>query len=163
MPSTNVATNLDESTVIAVQLEGSYEFNVARDKIWQALNDPNVLARAAPGVESLDEEGEDRFRATLKLNVGPVSGTFEGTAEIRDRTEGEALTLYMQGEGGPGGVEATGKIHLSDQDGGTKLDYTGDAQITGTLAGVGGRLVNSVAKKMANQFFKQIEKEAQAL
>lgn len=146
-----------------MQVDGSYEFDAPRAKVWQALTDPDALARAAPGVESLEEESEDRFRATLKLNVGPVSGTFEGTAEIRDRTEQEALTLYMQGEGGPGGVEATGHIQLADQNGGTKLDYTGDAQITGTLAGVGGRLVGSVAKKLANQFFQQIEKEAQAL
>lgn len=143
-----------------MKIEGRHEITAPRERVWQLLNDPEVLARCTPGVTSMVPDGEDRYRASLKLGIGPVRGTFEGHLEMSDRREPEAMVLDVAGSGGPGGVRARGEITLEDRGDTTVIHYLGEPQLTGRLAAVGARLLSGVAKKMAAQFFERLEREA---
>jgi uncharacterized protein len=143
-----------------MKIEGSHTLSVPRDKVWRMLQDPGVLAQATPGVEKLEATGDDRYKATLKLGVGPVRGTFSGNLAVTDKTPPEAMTLNVDGQGGPGGIRAQGRIRLEQQGDKTVVHYEGEPQISGRLAAVGGRLMSGVAKKMAAQFFESLERQA---
>ena len=145
-----------------MKVEGTYTFAAAREKVWALLNDPGVLARVTPGVKTLDPQGGDTYKATIELGVGPVKGTYDGKVSITDKTPPERMTLRVEGGGRPGTIRATGELRLEEQDGRTVVSYTGDAQITGLIASVGHRLIGGVARQMAGEFFKGVEKELQS-
>ena len=144
-----------------MKLSGSHTIAAPRDKVWKMLQDPDVLAKATPGVKALEQEQEDNYRATLELGIGPVRGTFEGHVAIADKNEPEAMTLNVEGQGGPGGVKALGRLRLEDQGDKTVIHWEGEPQMSGRIAAVGGRLVGGVAKKMAGQFFSSVDEQAQ--
>ncbi len=143
-----------------MKIEGSHTLAVPQDKVWRMLQDPEVLAKATPGVETLEATGEDRYKATLKLGIGPVKGTFSGNLAVSEKTEPSLMTLNMDGQGGPGGIRAQGRLKLEAQGEQTVVHYEGEPQISGRLAAVGTRLLSGVAKKMAGQFFESIEAQA---
>ena len=145
-----------------MKVEGTYTLAAAREKVWAVLNDPGVLARVTPGVKTLDPQGGDTYKATIELGVGPVKGTYDGKVSITDKTPPERMTLRVEGGGRPGTIRATGELRLEEQDGKTVVSYTGDAQITGLIASVGHRLIGGVARQMAGEFFKGVEKELQS-
>jgi len=145
-----------------MKVEGTYTFAAAREKVWALLNDPGVLARVTPGVKTLDPQGGDTYKATIELGVGPVKGAYDGKVSITDKTPPERMTLRVEGGGRPGTIRATGELRLEEQDGKTVVSYTGDAQITGLIASVGHRLIGGVARQMAGEFFKGVEKELQS-
>lgn len=145
-----------------MKVVGSHVIAAPRERIWQLLNNPEVLARCTPGVTRMVPDGEDRYLATLKLGVGPVRGTFEGYLEVSDKYEPETMILEVAGNGGPGGVRARGEITLAPDGNGTVVHYQGEPQLSGRLATVGARLLTGIAKKMAGQFFSQLEEEALA-
>jgi carbon monoxide dehydrogenase subunit G len=145
-----------------MKVEGTYTFAAAREKVWALLNDPGVLARVTPGVKTLDPQGGDTYKATIELGVGPVKGTYDGKVSITDKTPPERMTLRVEGGGRPGTIRATGELRLEEQDGKTVVSYTGDAQIAGLIASVGHRLIGGVARQMAGEFFKGVEKELQS-
>ena len=118
-----------------------------------------MLARAAPGVTEMTVEREGFYRAVLELGIGPVKGRFEGHLEITEQQEPEAMTLSVDGKGGPGGVKGIGRLELEEAAGNTIIYYEGEPQIYGRLASVGARLITGVAKKMAGQFFSHLEQE----
>jgi len=142
-----------------MKVEGTYTFAASRQKIWALLNDPGVLARVTPGVTALTPQGPDTYKATLELAVGPVKGAYDGKVSITDKTPPERMILQVEGGGKPGTIRATGELHLDEQDGRTVVRYSGDAQITGLIASVGHRLIGGVARQLADQFFKGVEKE----
>lgn len=144
-----------------MKIAGTHTVSAPREVIWRLLNDPEVLARATPGVQGMEVEGEDRYRATMQLGVGPVKGSFAGHIAVTDKREPESLTLALDGSGGPGGVKAVGHLRLEAQGERTVIHYEGEPRISGRLAAVGSRLLSGVAKKLAGQFFSNLEKEAQ--
>jgi carbon monoxide dehydrogenase subunit G len=123
------------------------------------LNDPQVLARATPGVKTLVPDGEDRFKAELELGLGPVRGVFSGHVEVRDKQEPSDLTLRVDGSGGVGGVRAEGKLRLEEVGQETLVHYQGSALVVGTLAAVGSRLFSGMARKLAAEFFENLRRE----
>ena len=145
-----------------MKVEGSYTFAAPREKIWALLNDPAVLARATPGVKALTPQGPDIYKATIEVAVGPVKGAYDGTVSITDKVPPERMTLRVEGGGRPGTIRATGELRLAEQDGRTVVTYTGDAQVTGLVASVGHRLMGGVARQMAGEFFKAVERELAA-
>ncbi len=145
-----------------MKVEGTYTLPAPRQRVWELLNDPAVLARATPGVKQLDPLGNDTFRATIELGIGPVKGAYEGQVSISDRVPPERLTLKVEGGGRAGTIKAAGELRLAEQDGQTVVTYTGDAQVTGLIASVGHRLIGGVAKQMAGEFFKALERELHA-
>ena len=143
-----------------MKLQGSHTIAAPREQVWKMLQDPDVLAKATPGVKSMAQESEDLYKATLELGIGPVKGTFEGHVEISAKQEPEAMTLNVEGQGGPGGVKAQGRLRLEEQDGKTVIHWEGEPRMSGRIAAVGGRLVGGVAKKMAGQFFESVNAQA---
>ena len=146
-----------------MQLQGEYVIHAPRDRVWQLLNDPAVLARITPGVTALIPDGDDRYKATFVVALGPFKNTFNGQVEVADKQPPEAMTLKVQARGPGGGVAATGRITLREdesQPGATRVSWTGEPQLSGMLATVGGRLVQGASKSQAEQFFASLEREA---
>ena len=143
-----------------MKLTGSHTISASREKVWQMLPDPDVLAKATPGVQSMEQEREDSYKATLELGIGPVRGTFDGHVEIADKQEPETMTLNVEGQGGPGGVKAQGKLRLEEQGDATVIHWEGEPQMSGRIAAVGARLVGGVAKKMAGEFFSSVDEQS---
>ncbi len=142
-----------------MKVEGTYVLPAPRERIWALLNDPAVLARVTPGVKELTPAGPDSYAAALEVGVGPVKGTYSGRVSITEKTPPERMTLRVEGGGRPGTIRATGELHLEEQDGRTAIRYVGDAQVTGVVASVGHRLMSGVARQMAGEFFKGLERE----
>lgn len=142
-----------------MKVEGTYTLPAPRQKVWALLNDPKVLARATPGVKQLDPAGADTYKATIELGIGPVKGTYAGQVSIADKVPPERMRLVVEGGGKAGTIRASGELQLSDQGSATLVTYSGDAQVTGLIASVGHRLIGGVAKQMAVEFFKALERE----
>lgn len=145
-----------------MQLSGTHRLALSRPRVWQLLNDPQVLARATPGVKTLVPDGEDRFRAELELALGPIRGVFGGNVEVRDKKEPSDLTLRVQGNGTVGGIRAEGKLRLEEDGQETVVHYQGNALVAGTLAAVGSRLFSGMARKLAAEFFENLQREGSA-
>jgi carbon monoxide dehydrogenase subunit G len=145
-----------------VQIQGEHLIHASRDHVWHLLNDPAVLARITPGVTSLVPDGDDRYKATITVALGPVKGAFQGLIEVTDKRPPEAMTLKLQVRGPGGGMAAIGRLTLHEAETGThatRVEWSGEPQLMGLLATVGGRLVQGTAKTQADQFFTQLERE----
>jgi carbon monoxide dehydrogenase subunit G len=139
-----------------MKLEGSYDVSAPRQKVWDAFLDPKQLKKAIPGCEKLEALGADEFKATLKIGVAAVKGTFEGKVRLSDRQKPDSYRLAAEGSGGPGFVKADTVITLTDIEGGTRVSYSADVQVGGLIAGVGQRMLGGVSKMMADQFFNKM-------
>jgi carbon monoxide dehydrogenase subunit G len=142
-----------------MKLEGSYEVKAPRQKVWSAFLDPEMLRKAIPGCEKLELTGPDEYKATLKIGVAAVKGTFEGKVRLADKKPPESYRLSAEGSGGPGFVRSDTVITLSDIDGGTRVSYSADVQVGGLIAGVGQRMLGGVSKMMADQFFNRMSEQ----
>ena len=139
-----------------MKLEGSYEVPVPRERVYAAFLDPEVLRQAIPGCEKLEAIGNGEYKATMKIGVAAVKGTFEGKVRLLDKKAPDSYRLAAEGSGGPGFVRADTLITLSDAEGGTRVSYSADVQIGGLIAGVGQRMLGGVSKMMADQFFNRM-------
>ncbi len=142
-----------------MKIEGEHLLPAGRDRVWAALNDPEVLARTVPGLKQLAPTGNDTYDATIELSIGPVHSTYQGRARITDKNYPEKMTLTVEGGGRPGTIKAAGTLMLEARDAATFVSYTGDVQMTGILMSVGHRLFGGVAKQLAGVFFKALERE----
>jgi carbon monoxide dehydrogenase subunit G len=136
-----------------MKLEGSYDVSAPRQKVWDAFLDPERLRQAIPGCEKLEALGNDEYKATMKVGVGGVKGTFEGKVRLSDKKPPESYRMSVEGTGGPGFVRGDTLISLSDTAGGTRVAYTADLQVGGLIASVGQRMLGGVSKMMADKFF----------
>ena len=131
---------------------------IAADKetVWQGLNDPEILRRAIPGCEELQTVGENAFKAIVTTRIGPVSARFEGQVSLSDLNPPHGYTLSGGGSAGPmGNARGAAKVKLETVAEGTKLTYEVDAEITGKIAQLGARLIQSTAGVLAGQFFRK--------
>jgi len=141
----------------AMKLEGTYEVPAPRKKVWAAFQDPKVLKKAIPGCEKLEAVGPDEYKATMKVGVGGVKGTFEGKVTLSDKQPPDSYKMAVEGSGGPGFIRGATIITLTDQDGGgTRVSYTADLQVGGLIASVGQRMLGGVSKMMADKFFNRM-------
>ena len=139
---------------MAMTMTGEVTLPAERPKVWALLNDPEVLKSAIPGCESLERTGENGFAAVVKTKIGPVSATFRGKVELSDIVPLVGYTIKGEGEGGVAGFAKGGaKVSLADASGGTLLRYDVEATVGGKIAQLGARLVDGVAKNMADKFF----------
>lgn len=139
-----------------MKLEGSYEIPVPRQKVWDAFLDPEILRQAIPGCEKLEALGADEYKATMKIGVGAVKGTFEGKVRLSDLRPPDSYRMAVDGSGGPGFVRGDTIMTLSESGHGTKVAYSADVQVGGLIAGVGQRMIGGVSKMMADQFFNKM-------
>jgi uncharacterized protein len=143
-----------EGTFMAMTMTGEVTLPAERPKVWALLNDPETLKAAIPGCQSLEKTGENGFAAVVKMRIGPVSATFKGKVELSDIVPLVGYTIKGEGEGGIAGFAKGGaKVSLADAPGGTLLHYDVDATVGGKIAQLGSRLIDGVAKNMADKFF----------
>ena len=141
-----------------MKIHGTHLINVARDQVFAALIDPQILQRCIPGCESLEQTADNTYVATMKAGVGAVKGTFKGTVRLEDIQAPSHYRMIVEGKGGPGFVKGTGEINLVESGGGTAITYAGDMQVGGVIAGVGQRMIEAAAKMLAGKFFSELEK-----
>src|SRR5439155_13042063 len=135
-----------------MKIEGAHDIPAPRQKVWEAFLDPDRLRQAIPGCEKLEAVGNDEYKATMKIGVAAVKGTFEGKVRITEQKPPESYRLAVEGSGAPGFVRGDTVITLADSNGGTRVSYAADVQIGGLIAGVGQRMSGGGSKMMADQF-----------
>lgn len=137
-----------------MDLKGEYQIPAPRGRVWDMLNDPAVLRECIPGCESLEGSPAEGFTARVTTKVGPVKATFTGTVTLSNLNPPESYRIAGEGKGGVAGFAKGGAdVHLAENGAGTVLTYTANAQVGGKLAQLGSRLIDSTAKKLADQFF----------
>jgi uncharacterized protein len=143
-----------EETFMAMTMTGEATLPAARPKVWALLNDPAVLKACIPGCESLEKTGDNGFAAVAKMRIGPVAATFKGKVVLSDIVPNVGYTITGEGEGGVAGfAKGAAKVSLADVEGGTLLHYDVEANVGGKIAQLGSRLIDGVAKNMADKFF----------
>ncbi|MGH9387083.1 MAG: CoxG family protein [Vicinamibacterales bacterium] len=142
-----------------MKIAASSSVRADRDRVFAALLDPEVLQRCIPGCESLTPTGPDAYKATLKIGVAGLKGTYGGTVSIRDRRQPESMTLVFDGKGGPGFVRGSAVITLVSELPITRAVCDTDVHIGGVIAAVGSRLVEAAAKKLVEDFFARLSDE----
>ncbi|MBJ6126103.1 SRPBCC family protein [Microvirga splendida] len=144
---------------MAMTMQGEVALPADRATVWAALNDPEVLKAAIPGCQELEKISDTEFQAVAKVSVGPVKATFKGGVNLTDLDPPNGYTISGEGQGGVAGWAKGGaKVRLEDMEGGTKLIYDVEANVGGKIAQLGGRLINGVAKKYADEFFANFAK-----
>ncbi|TDD39442.1 carbon monoxide dehydrogenase [Actinomadura sp. KC06] len=145
-----------------MQLTGSATVAAPLARVWDALQDPAVLARTIPGCRSLEETGPDTYRMTVTAGVASIQGTYVGRVELADPDPPRSFVLRARGQGAPGTVDATVRVRLTGGDGSTRIDYDADAVVGGMVGGVGQRMLGGVAKRTAGEFFAAVERDLTA-
>ncbi|MEH6546789.1 MAG: carbon monoxide dehydrogenase subunit G [Sneathiella sp.] len=137
-----------------MQMSGEELISASRERVWEALNDPEILRQAIPGCESVEKTGDDSFAATVKVKIGPVKATFKGNVTLSNIDAPNGYTITGEGKGGAAGFGKGGAdITLKDADNGTLLAYDVNASVGGKMAQIGSRLIDGTAKKLAGEFF----------
>ena len=144
---------------MAMTMTGEAVLPADRQRVWAALNDPAVLKACIPGCQELEKTSDTEFQATVRAAVGPVKATFKGRVQLLDLDPPNGYRIAGEGQGGVAGFAKGGaNVRLEEADGGTRMTYDVEAQIGGKLAQLGGRLINGVAKKYADDFFANFAK-----
>ena len=137
-----------------MDMTGEFRIPASRETVWDALNDPEVLKASIPGCQKLEKVSEEELTATVKSKVGPVSATFTGKVTLSDVNPPAGYKISGEGQGGVAGFAKGGaEVTLEEEGTETILRYSANAQVGGKLAQIGSRLIDSTAKKMANEFF----------
>lgn len=138
-----------------MELTGQHKIPASREKVWEALNDPELLKECITGCQRLEKIDDSNMVATVQAKVGPVKAKFDATVEIVDPQPPERYTLVGEGKGGVAGFAKGSADVVLTEDGpdSTILDYVAKATVGGKLAQLGSRLVDSTAKKYAADFF----------
>lgn len=126
------------------------------EPVWEALLDPAVLVRTIPGCERLETTGEHTYAMTVTAGVAAIRGTYTGTCALSDLAPHESLVMRLQGAGAPGTIDATVHVSFSHADNVTTVDYDADAVVGGMVGGVGQRMLGSVSRRMAGEFFDNV-------
>jgi carbon monoxide dehydrogenase subunit G len=146
-----------------MKLEGEYLFNGPREEVWKLVRDPDVLATALPGTQSLNKISDTEFEGVMHLKIGPMAGDFAGKLVVSEEVPPESCTLTVEGKGAAGFVKGTGHVQLSEQaEGKTLMKYTGDMQVGGKLASTGQRMIETVSKGMVRQGLDTLNKALEA-
>ncbi|HCB04732.1 MAG TPA: carbon monoxide dehydrogenase subunit G [Nocardioides sp.] len=143
-----------------MKISGSNVVDQPVDKVWEALLDPRVLVATIPGCERLEatgEPGDHAYAMTVTAGVAAIKGTYQGACSLSDLQQHESLTMTLQGAGAPGTVDATVQVRFSEPaPGQTEIAYDADAVVGGMVGGVGQRMLSSVSKRMAGEFFANV-------
>ena len=142
-----------------MEMTGEQIIDQPQSKVWEALNDPIVLKDCIPGCDTLDRVSDSEYKMTMTAAVGPVRAKFNGKLNLSEVNPPVSYTIAFEGSGGAAGFgKGSAQVSLSPEGNGTKLSYSAKAQIGGKLAQVGARLIDGVAKKMADDFFAAFKK-----
>ena len=132
---------------------GSYTFDAPVDRVWDVLMDPAALSSCIPGCTRFEPDGEDRYAVTLTVALAAITGTYNGTVNLTDKTPHTSYRLVMEGNGRAGFVKGTSVISLRPDGASTAVDVSGAVHTGGPIARVGQRLIGGVARMMMDRFF----------
>ena len=145
-----------------MELKGEYRISASRERVWEALNDPEILKKSIPGCSALEVVGDNSFAATVTAKVGPVKANFQGQVTLSDIDPPNGYTIQGEGKGGPAGFAKGGaKVTLEPDGDGSLLRYEVEANVGGKLAQIGSRLIDGTAKKLSGEFFDTFAKLAE--
>ena len=136
-----------------MKLSGSYQINLSKEKVWDALNDPEILKQAIPGCEEFTKNSDTEFTATATNKIGPFNASFTGDIELTDLDPPNSYKITGSGNSPVGFASGEATVKLEDHEKGTNLIYEVEANVGGKIAQVGSRLIDMTAKKMADIFF----------
>ena len=136
-----------------MKLSGSYQIKLEKQKVWEALNDPEILKKSIPGCEEFTKNSDTEFTATATNKIGPFNASFTGDIELKEINAPNSYIIEGSGNSPVGFASGSAKVTLEDSEEGTKLSYSVEANVGGKIAQVGSRLIDMTAKKMADIFF----------
>lgn len=142
---------------MALIIEGEEKIDAPIDRVWAALNDPEVLKACIPGCESLEKSSDTQMSAIVSLKIGPIKARFNGEVELQNLNPPHSYTIQGEGKGGIAGFAKGGadvKL-VEDEPGKTTLTYAAKADVGGKMAQLGSRLITSTSKKLAGEFFSK--------
>jgi carbon monoxide dehydrogenase subunit G len=132
---------------------GSYTFNAPLERVWDLLMDPNAISSCIPGCDRFEPAGDDRYDVTLTVAMAAITGTYQGTVTLTDKTLHQSYRLVMEGHGRPGFVKGSSVIALRADGEATAVDVSGAVHTGGPIARLGQRLMGGVAKMILDRFF----------
>lgn len=139
-----------------MELTGETLIPASRQRVWEALNDPEILRQSINGCETIEKLSDTELTAKVTAKVGPVKATFTGAVTLSDIDPPNGYRISGEGKGGVAGFAKGGaNVTLTDAEGGTLLSYSVDAQVGGKLAQIGSRLIDATAKSYAKDFFEK--------
>ena len=141
---------------------GSYTFDVSADRVWDLLMDPAALSSCIPGCTRFEPDGEDRYAVTLTVALAAITGTYNGTVNLTDKTLHTSYRLVMEGQGRAGFVKGSSVISLRPDGASTAVDVSGAVHTGGPIARVGQRLIGGVARMMMDRFFACLKAKLEA-
>ena len=139
-----------------MKISGSYTLPFARERVYQLLQDPEVLAKCMPGTDHLAKIGPDEYEMKMKMVISAVQGLFAGKIRVTDQKPPEQFRLLVEGSGKVGFLKGEGVLRLVPADASTEVHYEGDVQVGGVIAGVGQRLLDTTAKMVIRKFFEKL-------
>jgi carbon monoxide dehydrogenase subunit G len=146
-----------------MEITGTQVIAASRADVWSALNDPAVLRQCLPGCESVERGAADEFKVIVVSAIGPLRARFNGMLRLTQVQAPSSCVMVFEGQGGAVGFgKGSSAVTLREKDGQTELSYSAQAQVGGKLAQVGSRLIDSVARKMSDDFFKAFRRQFEA-
>lgn len=143
-----------------MEIKGTQTIAAPRQQVWDALNNPEILKKSLPGCESVERTSSEEFKVIVATAIGPLRARFNGVLRMSDVQAPESCKLVFEGQGGAIGFgKGNSWVHLTESHGQTELIYTAEAQVGGKLAQVGSRLIDSIARKMADDFFQAFKSQ----
>ena len=142
---------------MALCLEKEYHIDLDQEEVWDAINDPEILAEILPNCESLEPISEHQFTAHINVKIGPISSKFESTLEMFDLKEPDGYKFRVQGNGKKGSMNGQGEIKLFPNGSGTGFTFIAKGNITGIIARVGQRLIEATGKRLMDQGFENFK------
>ena len=146
-----------------MHLEGEHTFSAPQGHVWEQLNDAAVLARITPGLQELQAQEEDTYRARFAIKMGPINSTFSGTLRVADRVAPERFRLLIDVAGKAGSAAAEATVTAAPVAGSdaelTRVTFAADAKLTGLLVRMGQRVLSGVGRLLTKQFFQALERE----
>lgn len=143
-----------------MEFTGIQTIPATRQAVWDALNDPVVLKQCLPGCESVERADDGRFRVVVATAIGPLRARFNGVLRITEGLPPESCVIVFEGQGGAVGFgKGQSSVQLTETAEGTQLSYSAHAEVGGKLAQVGSRLIDSVARKMSDDFFEAFHRQ----
>jgi hypothetical protein len=143
-----------------LKISGSYSVPASRQRTYELLQDPVVLAKCMPGTDHLDKVDDDEYEMKMKMAIASIGGLFTGKIRLADQHPPESFRLIVEGTGKIGFLKGEGLLNLFEQAETTEVKYEGDVQVGGTIASVGQRLLDTTSKMIIKKFFEKLSEAA---
>ncbi|MFH1140738.1 MAG: carbon monoxide dehydrogenase subunit G [Chloroflexota bacterium] len=142
-----------------MKIERVYELKADVQTVWDLLMNPTCWGHCIPGCDHLEPLAEDEYDVTMVVGIAAIKGTFHGTVKIKDKNQPTTYRLLIEGRGMPGFVTGEGRITLEAKNGSTAVKVDGNAEVGGTLAAVGQRLLQGVGHHLMDRFFNCVQSQ----